>query len=217
MTVRELIEQTEMYEEDIKQTRIRMNTLQGNVYKNVLLLTDLNIEMWNDIKGYEGLYQISNFGNVMNVKTLRILKYTIDKDRCKRTIDKDRCKRIILSRSGKVKKFFIHRLIAINFTPNDRNKPFVDHIDNDTANNKISNLRWCTREENQKNRSMSINNTSGIKGVNFNKQSNKWHARIQINGNNIHLGYFMNIEDAKQARQKKALEMFGEFVNACEL
>jgi hypothetical protein len=106
MTIRELIEQKEMYEEDIKQMRIKMNALQDNVYKNVLKLTDLNFEMWNNIKGYEGLHIISNFGNVKNIKTSKILKPKIKSQGYKF---------VGLYCNGKYKNMLIHRLVAIQY------------------------------------------------------------------------------------------------------
>jgi hypothetical protein len=65
----ELIERVGMFNEEILQTRIKMNNLENDLYKDILALTELNIEIWKDIEGYEGLYQVSNFGNIKNVKT----------------------------------------------------------------------------------------------------------------------------------------------------
>ena len=59
------------------------------------------------------------------------------------------------------------------------------------------------------NSSLSSRNVSGIKGVNFNKRAKQWHARIKIDGIRIHIGYYDNIEAAKEARIKKANEVFG--------
>jgi hypothetical protein len=92
----------------------------------------------------------------------------------------------------------------------------VDHINNDKLDNNIANLRWVTLQENQMNRKLSSNNTSNYKGVTFHKQRNKWVAQIMINGKNKNLGYFDNIEDAVNARVKKAEELFGEYKNSCE-
>ena len=75
-------------------------------------------------------------------------------------------------------------------------------------------MRWCTNQENNFNCSLYKNNTSTIKGITW--KNNKWRARITLNNKQIHLGYFINIENAKKARQDKAKELFGEFLNDCE-
>ena len=64
---------------------------------------------------------------------------------------------------------------------------------------------------------MSKNNTSGIKGVSFEQRSKKWQAYITINGRQEHLGYFVDIEDAKKARVTIAKDKFGIHINSCEL
>ena len=66
------------------------------------------------------------------------------------------------------------------------------------------------------NSKLSSKNTSNHKGVSFDKQMNKYKAYIKINGKNKHLGYFDNIEEAVNARVKKAKELFGEYINSCE-
>jgi hypothetical protein len=77
--INELIERTKIFEENIRETKIKMINLEHGLYKVILALTELNIEIWKDIKNYEGIYKVSNFGNVINVKTLRILKPSITK------------------------------------------------------------------------------------------------------------------------------------------
>ncbi len=81
---------------------------------------------------------------------------------------------------------------------------------------QISNLRWASHQENQYNRQLNKNSTSGIKGVRFFKIRNKWECYFKINYEKINLGLFTNFDDAKLARQTKAAELFGEFLNACE-
>jgi hypothetical protein len=205
--IKELIERMGMFNEEILQTRIKMNTLEQDLYKDILALTELNFEIWRDIKGYEGLYQISNLGNVRNTKTLRILKPRINTHKYKH---------IDLRRNGKRKSLNIHRPIALAFIPNPENKLFVDHINNIRSDNSLKNLRWVSYQENNRNSSLSKNNTSRIKGVSFHKRRNRWYAHITINGKQMHLGYFQNIGDAKEARQRKAKELFGIYINKCE-
>lgn len=152
-------------------------------------------------------YEISNHGNVRNLITGRILITTVNNAGYLR---------LHLSNKGLRKTFFIHRLVAIAFIDNPLNKKQVDHIDNNKTNNSLTNLRWATQNENQYNRPIDIKNRSGVRGVHWSKRAKKWEAQIRIDGIKVYLGTFTNIEDAKQARMKKANEIFGEFVNDCE-
>lgn len=77
----------------------------------------------------------------------------------------------------------------------------IDHINHDTSDNRIENLRRVTNIENQRNRSMSKNNTSGIMGVSFCKQTSKWVAEIKVNYRKINLGRFNTIQEATRARE----------------
>jgi hypothetical protein len=85
------------------------------------------------------------------------------------------------------------------------------------TDNRLENLRFVTQQENNRNSSLNKNNTSGLKGVSFHKNRNKWCAHIAINGKKINLGYFMNIEDAKRMRQHTAKQIFGIYINSCEI
>ena len=78
-------------------------------------------------------------------------------------------------------------------------------------------MRWRTREQNGFNRQLNKNNKSGIKGVGWHKRDQKWYVQITFCNKQIHLGYFVKLEDAKNARQAKAKELFGNFINVCEL
>ncbi len=76
----------------------------------------------------------------------------------------------------------------------------MDHIDNNRLNNKLNNLRWASHQENQMNSSISSKNTSGVKGVYYDKTRNKWVAQISIDGTMKNIGRYDNIEDAIIAR-----------------
>jgi thiamine pyrophosphokinase len=88
----------------------------------------------------------------------------------------------------------------------------TDHINGDRLDNRQCNLRTATHQQNQINRHHQKNNTSGVIGVNWNKNAGKWQACIKINGKNKHLGYFSNKNDAINTRmlalQKRLDEVF---------
>lgn len=85
----------------------------------------------------------------------------------------------------------------------------VDHINNDPWDNRKSNLRPATNQQNQANRGIQVNNTTGFKGVVY--THNRYDARITVHGKRIYLGYFKNPIDAAKAYDKAAREHFGEF------
>ena len=96
-------------------------------------------EVWKDIEGYEGLYQVSTLGRVKNSRSGRILKGGKHKAGYHQ---------VILCKNGKVKYYLVHRLVAQAFIPNPQNKPQVNHIDEDKENNYVENLEWVTIKEN---------------------------------------------------------------------
>lgn len=96
-------------------------------------------EQWKDIKGYEGIYQISNLGRIKNLNTNKILF---------KAPDKSGYIRIHLYKNGSFKAFGVHRLVADAFIPNPNNKKHVNHIDENKSNNCVSNLEWATPKEN---------------------------------------------------------------------
>ena len=109
------------------------------------------IETWKDIKGYEGLYMVSNFGNVKSLPRKRytggILKERILTVRLNKTSKKSYFI-VALYKDGKRDDLQVHRLVAEAFIPNPDNKPQVNHIDGNTYNNVETNLEWCTPKEN---------------------------------------------------------------------
>lgn len=100
-------------------------------------------EMWKDIPGYEGLYQVSNLGNI------RSLKYAGgNKVKLLKQATTNGYKQVQLSKNGKGKNHLVHRLVAIAFIPNPNNLPVVNHKDENPSNNNVDNLEWCTQEYN---------------------------------------------------------------------
>lgn len=90
---------------------------------------------------------------------------------------------------------------------------FIDHINGDRSDNKISNLRLASRSENNRNAAIRKDNKTGMKGVRFCLRDKKYIAHIRINGKSICLGYFDSAIQAQGAYAEKAKEIHGEFLN----
>lgn len=101
-------------------------------------------EIWKDIAGYEGLYQVSNFGNVMSLNYRRMGYSKLLTPKC----NNSGRLWVELANNGKTAPLQIHRLVAVAFIPNPNNLPQVNHKDENPKNNKVDNLEWCTGEYN---------------------------------------------------------------------
>lgn len=87
----------------------------------------------------------------------------------------------------------------------------VDHINMDRADNRIANLRLATHSQNKANRAAPVTNTTGYKGVWFDKRRGKFVAALKVEGTTKHIGYFTLASDAHDAYKQAAREYFGEF------
>lgn len=110
-------------------------------------------EIWEDIEGYEGYYQISNLGNVKSLD--RMVKnnhgFCLRKGKLiKSLINKQGYYFVNLKKNSQNEIKLIHRLIAETFINNDNNFPCVNHIDGNKLNNNVNNLEWCTYSHNIK-------------------------------------------------------------------
>lgn len=101
-------------------------------------------EIWKDIEGYKGLYQVSNTGQVRSLNYL----HTGEVKPLKQDTNKKGYKLVSLSKNGKKKKYLVHRLVAIAFIPNPNDLPIINHKDENPSNNNVNNLEWCTSEYN---------------------------------------------------------------------
>lgn len=109
-------------------------------------------EIWKDINGYEGLYQVSNLGNVRSMDRIVIYsdgrKVKTKGKLLKPTMRKSGYYYVSLSRNSDCPKFDVHRLVAQAFVDNPYNHPVVNHLDGCKTNNAASNLEWTTHTEN---------------------------------------------------------------------
>ena len=111
-----------------------------------------NIEVWKDIKEYEGHYQVSNIGRIKSLNRIMEVRKGVPQSKkeiiLKTFKNKDGYIKHKLSLNGKEKSFAAHRLVAEAFLENPQNKLEVNHINGIKDDNRIDNLEWCTRSEN---------------------------------------------------------------------
>ena len=158
-------------------------------------------ETWKIIDGYEH-YSVSSFGRIYSrFKNIMLKPGKHNKG----------YHLVRLYKNNKGKIFKVHRLVAIAFIPNPNDKEIVDHIDGNNTNNHISNLRFASNKENSYNRRKQTNNTSGHKGVSYEKQYNKYRAKISIDGEVKHIGYFDTAEEASHVYEAKAKIVHKEY------
>ena len=141
-------------------------------------------EIYKDVKGYEGYYLISNFGNVINSNTNKLLKGFIYRNE----------KRIVLSKDSVHKTFALKRLVVMNFKSDIQTKDVILNKDGNILNNNIENLIISSRRDVsflrfKKTRKLDI----GVCKV-----KNRFQSKICINGKLIRLGSFKTYEEAKK-------------------
>ena len=181
----------------------------------------MEMEVYRDIEGYEGLYQVSNLGNVKSLKRLikkgRKCSTIIEKPDLIMKLKNHRsgylC--ITLCKDGKRKMYQIHRLVALAFIPNPDKLPCINHKDENKTNNCVDNLEWCDRKYNNTygNRikkaieTYKINNQNGeyiFKGLLTKKikgSSNAEKPVIQLSKDGIEIEKYKSLSEA--SRQTK--------------
>lgn len=142
---------------------------------NELLHISINGEEWREIEEFDGLYLISNFGRIFNVRRGEIKKTSDPKLHRGYEIA-----RFSINRKNYVRQ--VHRLVAIAFIPNPNNLPQVNHKDEVRNNNNVNNLEWCTGKYNcnygSRNKKLSERNIGLKKGINI---TDKHKLNISIN------------------------------------
>ena len=153
------------------------------------------MEIYKDVIGYEGIYKVSNLGNVKSLKCGKERQKIPSKDR-------NGYFQTGLSKNGLIKTIKVHQLVAESFLNHTRCglKLVVNHIDFNKSNNKVENLEIVSARENSNKKH--IKSSSEHIGVCWNKSKNKWHSQIRIGSKKKFLGYFIDELQASEAYQK---------------
>jgi hypothetical protein len=145
------------------------------------------MENWKSIVGFEN-YEVSDLGNVRNVKSGKVLKPQNNKGYF----------RVGLYHEGQQYLFSVHRLVLQTFIPNDE-KLECDHINHIITDNRLENLRWITSSQQQRHKRKRKNCSSKYIGVCFVYNKNLWKAVCNIDGKNVYIGCFKDENDAGKA------------------
>jgi hypothetical protein len=109
------------------------------------------------------------------------------------------------------KKYRVHRIIYELLKGPIPESLFIDHVNGRKDDNRIENLRLATHAENLRNRGATKNSKTGVKGVSWRKDTQKYQAKIKVNGVKKHLGYYNTLEEAAAAYNTAAKKLHGEF------
>jgi len=167
------------------------------------------IEKWVSIKGYEGIYDISNKGRVKSLRRITVRKngvnLSVREKIIKGSVNSLNYNTIELKKNGNRKFFLLHRLIYQAFIGELIKGMVIDHKDYDTLNNSPKNLQQITHRENLSKDQFRHNRSSNKIGVC--KKGNKFESQIHIDGEEKYLGRFISEEEAAQAYQDKLIEI----------
>lgn len=168
-----------------------------------------SIEQWKDIIGYEGLYQVSNLGRVKRLAGKRVKqeRFIVTSNNGLNYLFYN------LWKNNKVKKAYVHRLIAEAFIDNPENKRCVDHKDFNPLNNSIDNLQWATQSENVHKQRREKSKKSLCPGVYWCKQTKNWLVKIVKNEKTYFAGRFNLEKEAFEAYSNLAKKLYGSFAD----
>ena len=172
-------------------------------------------EIWKDIKGYEGLYQVSNLGNVKSLGRITYGgKYGTHKlkEKILKTTGTGKYYQVILRKNSKNKSFYIHRLVGIAFIDNINNYSDINHKDGNTHNNNLNNLEWCTRSDNIKHSYKALKRKASVKGfIEYNEKQKRKINQYDLNGN-----FIKTWDSIKDAENYLNLKFSGSICECCQ-
>jgi len=174
------------------------------------------MEIWKDIKDYEGLYQVSNMGNVKSLARVTINKKSKLKNAASYCVIRERILKptlnrgyymLILCKNGTIKYFKNHRLVVTMFIGDIPKDMVVNHKNGIKTDNRLDNLEIVTACENTTHGVNRMKTSSKFSGVSWNKSSQRWAANICIKRKMIHIGYFNTEIEASKAYANKIAEI----------
>lgn len=151
-------------------------------------------EIWKDVVGYEGLYQVSNLGRVKSLFRIItqnngqgvIYKRSVKERILKQFLNHMGYYVVMLAKDGVNKTLRVSRLVGMAFLPNPENKPEIDHIDGNPQNNNVNNLQWCTHKENSNNPvrkkrlSTSLKGKKTRLGIPYSQEAKEMFSKLHI-------------------------------------
>lgn len=157
----------------------------------------MNKEIWKDIAGYEGLYQVSNTGKVKSLKRKvyagkEKMRWQYERILSENKTNGNGYKIVTLNKNSKGQNKYVHRLVAETFLKNENNYKYINHKDENKFNNCVDNLEFCTAQYNSTYNNLHIRN--GLKNRN-----NKYSKKIlQLNDNDEIINIFPSISEASR-------------------
>lgn len=157
-------------------------------------------ELWKDIKGYENLYRISNFGRIISLDRIlrkkdrwgNVINYKLKGKEIKSSLNNKGYSIIRLYKNKKSKTFLLHRLVAEAFIPNPKGLLEINHKDENKDNNCVDNLEWCTRKQ---------NNNYGIQSKDGRRSTSKFRMKKVCQYD--HNGNLINVFDGIRLAEEK--------------
>lgn len=163
-------------------------------------------EVWKDIPGYEGFYQVSDLGRVKSLGRLDTIGRSV-KEKFLKQPNLRGYSYLKLNKNGCGKVFQVHQIVAMAFLQHERcgHKLVINHINFIKTDNRLENLEVVSQRDNGNKKH--LKSSSKYTGVCWDKQRSKWMASIYINGKLKYLGRFNNEYDANLAYQKELTEL----------
>ena len=176
-------------------------------------------EIWKPVVGYEGLYEVSNTGQVRSLDKYDSINRFYEGRILKLFADRLGYLKVGLSSNGKTKKYLVHRLVAEAFIPNPNNFPIINHKDENPSNDNVDNLEWCnakynsnygTRNDRIKATRLRNGTSTGLSREEYFK---KWYQEHKNEQDKWHKEYYQENKEERREYNKKYYHKNREKIN----